>query len=98
MSALEANEQDQISLTMLSNKMHETQRFQENQCTARRFRLQQEVFMQQNYTAVIKQDAGWWIGWIEKCRVLIVRNIAEAPVETLRVTLREALDSIVKKR
>jgi hypothetical protein len=22
--------------------------------------------MQQNYTAVIKQDAGWWIGWIEE--------------------------------
>jgi hypothetical protein len=22
--------------------------------------------MQQNYTAVIKQDAEWWIGWIEE--------------------------------
>jgi hypothetical protein len=22
--------------------------------------------MAHNYTAVIKQDAGWWIGWLEE--------------------------------
>jgi predicted RNase H-like HicB family nuclease len=49
--------------------------------------------MQQNYTAVIKQDAGWWIGWIEEVRgVNCQEHSREALVETLRVTLREALE------
>jgi predicted RNase H-like HicB family nuclease len=49
--------------------------------------------MQQNYTAVIKQDAGWWIGWIEEIPgVNCQERSREALVETLRVTLREALD------
>ena len=49
--------------------------------------------MQQNYTAVIKQDAGWWIGWIAEVRgVNCQERSREALIETLRVTLREALD------
>jgi hypothetical protein len=32
--------------------------------------------MPQNYTAVIKQDAGWWIGWIEEVPGSIVRSRA----------------------
>ncbi len=49
--------------------------------------------MQQNYTAVIKQDAGWWIGWIEEIPgVNCQEQSREALVETLRVTLREALE------
>ena len=48
--------------------------------------------MQQNYTAVIKQDAGWWIGWIEEVPGVNCQEPSrEALVETLRVTLREAL-------
>lgn len=49
--------------------------------------------MQQNYTAVIKQDTGWWIGWIEEVPgVNCQESSREALVETLRVTLREALE------
>jgi predicted RNase H-like HicB family nuclease len=49
--------------------------------------------MQQNYTAVIKQDAGWWIGWIEEIPgVNCQERSREALVETLRVTLPEALE------
>ena len=49
--------------------------------------------MQQNYTAVIKQDAGWWIGWIEEIPgVNCQERSREALLETLRVTLREALE------
>ncbi|NGZ98834.1 MAG: hypothetical protein CV089_22460 [Nitrospira sp. WS110] len=49
--------------------------------------------MQQNYTAVIKQDAGWWIGRIEEVSAVNCQeHSCEALVETLRVTLREALE------
>ncbi len=48
---------------------------------------------QQTYTAVIKQDEGWWIGWIEEVPGV---NCQEASrdelLESLRVTLSEALD------
>ena len=49
--------------------------------------------MSASYTAVVKQDAGWWIGWIEEVPGV---NCQEATrdelIESLRVTLREALD------
>lgn len=49
--------------------------------------------MGQNYTAVIKQDAGWWIGWIEEVPgVNCQEQTREALIESLRVTLKEALD------
>ncbi|MDC8449709.1 MAG: DUF1902 domain-containing protein [Nitrospira sp.] len=49
--------------------------------------------MQQNFTAVIKQDAGWWIGWIEEVPgVDCQEQSREALIETLKVTLREALE------
>jgi hypothetical protein len=55
--------------------------------------------MPQNYTAVIKQDAGWWIGWIEEVPgVNCQEQSREALIETLRVTLREALRWISAKR
>ena len=45
------------------------------------------------YTAVIKQDGGWWIGWIEEVPGV---NCQEATrdelLETLRVTLKEILE------
>jgi predicted RNase H-like HicB family nuclease len=49
--------------------------------------------MKNRYTAIIKQDEGWWIGWVEevpgvncqaKTRAGLLRN--------LRVTLKEALE------
>ena len=49
--------------------------------------------MNQNYTAIIKQDGDWWIGWVEE--VLGV-NCQEATreelLETLKTTLQEALE------
>lgn len=30
--------------------------------------------MGQNYTAVIKEDAGWWIGWIEEVPGVIAKS------------------------
>ena len=49
--------------------------------------------MKMNYTAVVKQDAGWWIGWIEEVPgVNCQEPTREELVETLRVTLREALE------
>jgi hypothetical protein len=52
-----------------------------------------KAHMQQNYTAVIKQDAEWWIGWIEEIPGVNCQEPSrETLVETLRVTLREALE------
>jgi len=45
------------------------------------------------YTAVVKQDGPWWIGWIEEVPgVNCQEGSREALLETLRVTLREALE------
>ena len=44
--------------------------------------------MNANYTAVIKQDAGWWIGWIEEVPGV---NCQEASREELLQSLRETL-------
>ena len=49
--------------------------------------------MGQNYTAVIKQDEGWWIGWIEEVSgVNCQERTREVLIESLRITLVEALD------
>ena len=45
------------------------------------------------YTAVIKQDGGWWIGWIEEIPgVNCQEPTKEELIETLRVTLEEAIE------
>ena len=49
--------------------------------------------MNTNYTAVVKEDAGWWIGWIEEVPgVNCQEETRDALLESLRVTLREALE------
>lgn len=49
--------------------------------------------MNTNYTAVIKEDAGCWIGWIEEVPgVNCQEETREELLESLRVTLREALE------
>jgi predicted RNase H-like HicB family nuclease len=49
--------------------------------------------MQQSYTAVVKQDEGWWIGWIEEVPGVNCQEATrEDLLETLRVTLAEALE------
>jgi predicted RNase H-like HicB family nuclease len=47
----------------------------------------------QTYTAVIKQSGAWWIGWIEEVPgVNCQEPTREELLETLKITLREALD------
>ena len=49
--------------------------------------------MNQNYTALIKEDAGWWIGWIEEIPGVNCQEASrEKLLESLRVTLQEALE------
>ena len=45
------------------------------------------------YTAVVKQDGDWWIGWIEEVPgVNCQERTRDELLETLRVTLGEALE------
>ncbi len=49
--------------------------------------------MQPSFTAVVRQDQGVWIGWIEKVPgVNCQEDTREKLLETLRVTLAEAID------
>ena len=49
--------------------------------------------MKENYTAVIKQKGQWWIGWIEEVPGVNCQEASkEELLESLRVTLREALE------
>jgi hypothetical protein len=46
-----------------------------------------------HYTAVLKQKGDWWIGWIEEVPGVNCQERAkEQLIETLRLTLREALE------
>jgi len=45
------------------------------------------------YTAVTKQDDGWWIGWIEEVPgVNCQERTHEELLESLKITLKEALE------
>jgi len=49
--------------------------------------------MKNKYTAIIKQDKGWWIGWIEEVPgVNCQESTREELLESLRITLNEALE------
>ena len=49
--------------------------------------------MNTQYTAVIKQDNDWWIGWIEEIPgVNCQEKSREALLDSLRETLQEALE------
>jgi len=49
--------------------------------------------MQNEYNAVVKQEGGWWIGWIEEIPgVNCQERSREALLDTLRITLQEALE------
>jgi len=53
--------------------------------------------MNPEYTAVIKQENDWWIGWIEEVPgVNCQERTREELLETLRVTLKEALEFFCK--
>ncbi len=48
--------------------------------------------MANSYTAVTKQDGGWWIGWIEEVPgVNCQERTRNALLASLRATLTEAL-------
>lgn len=45
------------------------------------------------YTAVVKRDGDWWIGWIEEIPGVNCQERTRVELlETLRVTLREAIE------
>ncbi len=49
--------------------------------------------MENQYTAVIKNDGNWWIGWIEEVPgVNCQEPTRESLLESLKITLREALE------
>ena len=49
--------------------------------------------MANTYTAITKQDGDWWIGWIEEIPgVNCQERTREELLESLKVTLKEALD------
>jgi hypothetical protein len=49
--------------------------------------------MQDKYTAVIKKSGKWWIGWIEEVPGVNCQEPTKPELhESLRVTLREALE------
>lgn len=49
--------------------------------------------MHNAYTAVIKQDGGWWIGWIQEIAGVNCQEASrEELLESLKITLREALE------
>ncbi len=49
--------------------------------------------MSNTYTAITKQDGNWWIGWIEELPgVNCQEKSREELLETLKVTLKEALE------
>lgn len=49
--------------------------------------------MTKTYTAIVKQDSGWWIGWVEEVPGVNCQEKTRGElVESLRATLREALE------
>ena len=49
--------------------------------------------MRNNYTAVVKQDGDYWIGWVEEVPGVNCQEISrEKLLESLRITLSEALE------
>ena len=48
--------------------------------------------MKQDYTAVIQQDEGWWIGWIQEIPGVNGQERTKGELlEALRITLRETI-------
>lgn len=48
--------------------------------------------MSGTFTAIVKQEAGWWIGWIEEVSGV---NCQERSRDELMLSLREALLEII---
>ena len=55
--------------------------------------LNKDDFMNSQYTAVIKKDGGWWIGWIEEIPgVNCQEKTKDELLKSLKITLKEALE------
>ena len=51
------------------------------------------VVMENKYTAIIKKENDWWVGWVEEISgVNCQERTKEELIETLRITLKEALE------
>ena len=49
--------------------------------------------MSNQYTAIVKQDGDWWIGWIEEIPGVNCQESTKADLlDTLTITLKEALE------
>ncbi|MGL6138508.1 MAG: type II toxin-antitoxin system HicB family antitoxin [Planktothrix sp.] len=49
--------------------------------------------MSNTYTAIIKQDGNWWIGWIEEIPgVNCQESSRDQLLKSLKITLEEALE------
>jgi predicted RNase H-like HicB family nuclease len=49
--------------------------------------------MKSQYTAVVKKEGDWWIGWIEEIPgVNCQEKTKDELLESLRITLKEALE------
>jgi predicted RNase H-like HicB family nuclease len=49
--------------------------------------------MNSQYTAVIKKDGNWWIGWIEEIPGVNCQEKTKSELlKSLRITLKEALE------
>lgn len=49
--------------------------------------------MNREYTAIIKKDGDWWIGWIEEVPgVNCQEKTRDELLKSLRITLKEALE------
>jgi predicted RNase H-like HicB family nuclease len=49
--------------------------------------------MNQTYTAVVKQDGAWWIGWVEEVPGVNCQEATRSELlDSLRVTLIESLE------
>ena len=47
-----------------------------------------------DFTAIVKQSGDWWIGWIEEVPgVNCQERTRDELLETLKITLREAIDA-----
>ncbi len=49
--------------------------------------------MESSYTAIVKQDGDWWIGWVEEVPGV---NAQERTKEELFISLKEALKDILE--
>ena len=49
--------------------------------------------MNQTFTAVVKQDGPWWIGWVQEVPgVNCQEHTRDKLLDSLRITLKEALE------